>query len=465
MNIPEEFISEINSYNNNMFEGLVDSLTHTAPTTSVRANTLKHIYPPIAVPSIPWCEHGWYLQQREAFTFDPAMHQGLYYVQDASSMILYQIIHRLTADINEPLMFLDACAAPGGKTTAAIDALPIGSLVVANEYVPNRAVVLRENIIKWGYPNCIVAKGDTARIGKLSGLFDIIATDVPCSGEGMFRKEPDAVSQWSATLISECVRRQQEIIDNIWNALKPGGILIYSTCTFNRHENEDIVKLICQSYGAETIDMNFPDNWNISCGLDPKLHCYRFLPHKTNGEGLFVSVLRKPSDSQVSTIRAPKNKTPINDKIPDTILKTARQWLTNADNYKFSMTGDCVTAFPLKSASILNIITSHLDIIHAGIEIGIVKGKDLIPTQSLALSTALNTSSFPTCEIKYNTAISYLRREAINLENVPRGYILLTYKSHPLGFVKNLGNRANNLYPQEWRILSSYSPDIPPAIL
>lgn len=465
MNIPKEFISEIESYNAKSLDGLVEALADTDASVSVRANRSKQVSTPANVDHVPWCENGWYLPCREAFTFDPAMHQGLYYVQDASSMILSHIVSWLTKDADAPLRYLDACAAPGGKTTTAIDSLSCGSLVVANEYVPTRAAVLRENVIKWGYPGCVVSKGDTARIGRLSGFFDIIAADVPCSGEGMFRKEPDAVKQWSMGLVRECVERQREIVDNIWPSLAPGGFFIYSTCTFNRHEDEEMVQYIVDAYGAESVEVPMRNEWHIAEGVKTDLHCYRFLPNLIKGEGLFVAVLRKPTDADIALFKQKKAKPVAMPKLADQIVKTAKQWLLNSDDFEFNQKGDYIIAIPKALSRDIAVLTSVLDVIHYGVVVGEIKGKDLIPSQSLAMSVALNVDVFPMCEVDYATAIAYLRREAITLDDVPRGYVIVSYGGKPLGFVKNLGNRANNLYPQEWRILSSHLPENAPKVI
>ena len=464
MSLHPQFLSEIDTYQDPRLDGLVEALLTTSPSVSVRANQQKKIDVPQGVRRVKWCNEGWYLQQREAFTFDPAMHQGLYYVQDASSMILSHIIKQLVNDSDIPMTYLDACAAPGGKTTVAIDALPQNSLVVANEYVPGRAYVLAENVTKWGSPSIVVSRGDTIRFKKLKGFFDIIAADVPCSGEGMFRKDPEAVSQWTPSLVEECVTRQKEIVGNLWNALRPGGFMIYSTCTFNRHENEEMVDYIINEFGAESVGVEIPDEWNIQGGINTVHNCYRFMPHKVDGEGLFVAVLRKNSDeSSEFKIKPSKDKKSKVSSNPQ-ILNTVKNWVDGID-VKFLVENDEVVVFPLVWDERLSLLKSHLDIIKRGVSIATIKGKDVIPTQSLAISTILNSSVFPAFEVDYNMAISYLRREAIQLEDAPRGYVLLTYKNRPLGFVKNLGNRANNLYPQEWRILSTHLPDEIPQII
>ena len=454
--LPKAFIEELNGYNSAIFDGLFEALTSTQPSVSIRVNNHKKVSLPLSMSRVKWCENGAYLNSRELFTFDPAMHQGLYYVQDASSMIISYIIKQLTRGVDKPLCYLDACAAPGGKTTAAIDSLPTGSLVVANEYVPGRAMVLTENVIKWGYPSVIDSNSDTSKFKKLKSFFDIVATDVPCSGEGMFRKDPDAVAQWSPTLVKECVDRQKMILDNLWGSLRCGGYLIYSTCTFNRHENEDMVDYLVSEYGAETVDIDVIQNCGIEKGLLENLHTYRFMPHKVNGEGLFVAVLRKigGNDSGEKKIKDRRKNIEKTNKIDKKLFN----WVNNTE-LEFKNDKDSIVAIPKMWDKQIAELHSALNILHYGLPIATIKGKDIIPSHSLAMSTLLNVEAFPVVDIDYKQAISYLRRETLTLNDAPRGFVLLTYRLHPLGFVKNLGNRANNLYPQQWRILSTHVPD------
>jgi 16S rRNA C967 or C1407 C5-methylase (RsmB/RsmF family)/NOL1/NOP2/fmu family ribosome biogenesis protein len=453
MELPDKFIEYITKLNAEVLNGLCDTLANTAPSVSVRPNRLKGITAPEGARRVPWHDAGFYLAEREQFTFDPAMHQGLYYVQDASSMIVGTIVAKLTGD-GVAVRYLDACAAPGGKTTAAIDALPTGSLVVANEYVPQRAAILAENVMKWGYPRIVVTRGDTARYTKLPAFFDIIATDVPCSGEGMMRKDAEAVAQWSPALVEECAQRQRMIVDNLWGSLRTGGYLIYSTCTFNRIENEEMVDYIVNSLGGESVDMNL----DVDNGIDTPHHCYRFMPHHVDGEGLFVAVIRKTSEANARRYKPEKVKL----QAPP---REAQSWISGEFTVRVNADSS-VNAYPTDIKAEVEQLLGTLDVVSYSVEIGTIKGKDLIPAQGLALSTALNDSTFPAIDVDYPTAISYLRREAISLpEGTPRGYVLLRYNAHPLGFVKNLGNRANNLYPQNWRILSQFTPDAPPRVI
>lgn len=446
-------------------DGLTDELRSGNPSVAIRLNRTKvsgmHV---VSDDVVPWCPDGRYLRQREAFTFDPAFHQGLYYVQDPSSMIIGEVIRRITAGSDRPLCYLDACAAPGGKTTAAIDALPPESLVVANEFVPQRAAVLRDNLVKWGYPSVVVTQGDTARFRKLGGMFDIVAADVPCSGEGMMRKDDEAVRQWSPALVADCAALQREIVSNLWGALAPGGYFIYSTCTFNRSEDEENLQWMTDELSAEPVDMQFPQEWMIAPGLGSGIQCGRFLPHRLRGEGLFIGVMRKSGDSSGRR----REQRPVKAAKPDRNLAAAERWIRPEAGMILSADGDRIVALPQQWMSEISMFRKSLHCISAGVEVAVVKGKDLIPAHALAMSGILRGDAFPMAEVDYRTAVAYLRRETVAVPDgcdIAKGYVMLSYEGSPLGWVKHLGNRANNLYPQSLRILSTYLPDEAPQVV
>ncbi|MBR5436234.1 MAG: rRNA cytosine-C5-methyltransferase [Muribaculaceae bacterium] len=449
--LSKDFIALLKSYPTDIFNRIEGDLA-SRPTVAVRVNPLKGVDSLDAQKPVPWALNGFYLTERFPFTFDSAFHQGLYYVQDASSMIIGRIIKQITDD-GVPVTYLDACAAPGGKTTAAISALPSGSVVVANEYEPRRVAPLCENLMKWGYPSTIVTAGDTRQFRCLQGFFDIIAADVPCSGEGMMRKDEEAVEQWSRALVDSCAERQREIVDNLVDALRPGGYLIYSTCTFNRVENEEIVDYICSHHGFESVEINVPLGCGIDDAIDSPHYCRRFIPGRVCGEGLFIALLKKPGEPKAEK---PQKTKPQSKKNADKGLTA----LLNGD-FDFSTDkNDIIHAFPSESALILAAVEKATKVVTYGVEIGQRKGKDVVYLQGLAMSAALNGDAFPQIDIDISTAVSYLQRNTLTLpDNAPRGIVLLRFGGHPLGFVKNLGNRANNLYPQSMRILSQHLPD------
>ena len=455
MALPQQFIDMIArlAQSEPRVDGLIEALESTAPSVSVRFNRTKCPDLPSTTAGVAttrpveWCRAGRYLSTRPVFTLDPALHQGLYYVQDASSMFISHVIGQITDGATSPLAYLDACAAPGGKTTAAIDALPTGSFVAANEWDYRRAEILRENIMKWGYPSDAVTRGDTKRYGKLRDTFDIIAADVPCSGEGMMRKDAEAVCQWTPALVEQCAARQREIVDNLWPALKSGGYFIYSTCTFNRSENEEIVQYITDNYDAESVAIGTDAFPGILPGIDTSNHCYRFMPHRIEGEGLFMAVLRKKGEPVAA--RRDKSRPTKPAKLPFRLP----EWMPG--NLTPLLVDDTLYGIVTEWKPLVDKLMSTADVLMPGVEIATVRGRDLIPSQGLAMLAGYRHEVVPTVEVDRDAALTYLRRDAITLpDNTPRGHILLTHGGHPLGWVKNLGNRTNNLYPAPWRILS-----------
>lgn len=419
MTLPDGFINQMRSLLGEEADNFICAMEQ-SPVTSIRLNRRKPaaVFP--GAKPVKWCRCGFYLAERPVFTLDPLLHAGAYYVQDASSMIYHEVVSRLSAHLQElagsgspiPLSLLDMCAAPGGKTTAMIDALPDGSRIVANEYVAKRAGILRENIAKWGYPDVVVTNNDSSAFAGNRDSFDIVAVDAPCSGEGMMRKEPAAIQQWSPELIENCASLQKEILSNAVETVKPGGFLIYSTCTFNRKENEENAQFIATQLGLEPVDMDFPEDWGIPRGICTDLPVYRFMPHKTEGEGLFLSVFRKPGEWSQSGIHKKENSADTRKK---TIMKYGK---------------------PHKS---------------------VAKSKNIsgeVPEIEKVLSIDFDRTSYPEADVSLQQAVAYLRREAIVLPpGTPKGLVTITYKGLPLGMAKNIGSRANNLYPKNWRIL------------
>lgn len=526
-NLPSEFIERTRQL---MGEAECNALCRALQAdepVSIRTNTGKNAPAPPQTHPVPWTDNGFYLNRRPAFTFDPLFHAGFYYVQEAASMFIAQAVRRY---VNRPVVMLDLCAAPGGKSTLVRNCLPQGSLLVANEVMRARSQVLAENLIKWGNPEVIVTNNDPADFSRLEERFDVILTDVPCSGEGMFRKDDRAISEWSSEGVELCWKRQRRIVADIWPCLKQGGILIYSTCTFNREENEDNVAWIASTLGAEVLPVDTETEWGITGNLTGEdFPVYRFLPHHTSGEGLFVAVLRKKPDSEAGNFCFIGENTrreeadgchagnggewfadgisPSGDSeeekpasvysrrtIAETIYTDAERrgrkaegfrkggkgkamqkgskvsgvsfpketeaWIQHAGNFSFRMEDTLAIAIPADYAGFYDELKESLRILHAGITLAELKGKDWMPSHTLAMSTVLCKDAFPQTDLTLAQALSYLRREAIILDSsVPKGYVLVTYRHVPLGFVKNLGNRANNLYPQEWRIRSGYTPE------
>lgn len=454
MALPKEFINILGE----ILEAdervrLLDAL-QTEPQVSIRFNPLIPDAESLALQSlecsadgrVPWAGNAVYLDHRPQFTLDPLIHMGCYYVQEASSMFLEQAVRKC---MSGPVKALDLCAAPGGKSTLLASLLPEGSLLVSNEIQRGRAQILAENMTKWGRTGVMVTCNTPKQIGQSNLMFDLIAVDAPCSGEGMFRKDEGAVTDWSLQNVQMCAARQRQIIEDVWPALKPGGYLIYSTCTFNRHEDEDNVQWIIEQFGAEAIKIDTNPEWNIKASLtQDNLPVYHFMQHLTRGEGFFLCLLRKPDGAFREIPQKPFKADP-------TVPAECRKWLN--DGYEFYVKGDSIYALPAPLASDMNQVNKELYALIPGIEVAVRKGHDWVPAHALAMSDALNTEAFNKVDITRKQALEYLHCDALRLEDAPRGIVLLTYKDIPLGFAKNLGNRANNMYPQEWRIRISIS--------
>ncbi|MBR4810187.1 MAG: rRNA cytosine-C5-methyltransferase [Bacteroidaceae bacterium] len=397
---------------------------------------------------VPWMDGAVYLDHRPQFTMDPLLHQGGYYVQEASSMFLAEAIRKC---VSGPVHALDLCAAPGGKSTLLAQLLPEGSLLISNEIQRSRAQILAENMIKWGREGVMVTCNTPKQIGESSLMFDVIEVDAPCSGEGMFRKDEVAVRDWSLKNVDMCAARQREIIEDIWPALKPGGYLIYSTCTFNRYEDEDNVRWIMDRFGAQPVELAPDPEWNITgCLTEDTLPVYHFMQHRTRGEGFFLCLLRKPEGAlgvlKCKSFKADSSKVP----------SECRSWLKNG-GYEFFIKNESIYALPSGQADDMWQAGQDLYALVPGIEVAVMKGRDWVPAHGLAMNNALNRAAFNCVEVTRQQALAYLHCDALRLEDAPRGIVLLTYKDIPLGFAKNIGNRANNMYPQEWRIRNAIS--------
>lgn len=389
---------------------------------------------------VKWCEYGRYLFERPKFTYDPMFHAGAYYVQEASSMFVWQALEQL---VSKDAVVLDMCAAPGGKSTVIAQYLSEEGWLVSNEYVPQRAHVLVENIQKWGTSNTLVTNNAPRHFEKLKSRFDAILVDAPCSGEGMFRKDERAREEWSEANVDMCVERQREILESAWKVLSPGGVLIYSTCTFNRHENEEQVQWLIDEMDAEYMPLNIEDDWMIT----ETERGYRFMPHKTKGEGLFLAVVRKVGEKvgELKEKGGKKQKEQKGGKKIDVAVPLVGEYVVMESDGRYY-------AVQKNRVALVEDCRKCLNVLSFGVHIYEQKGKDLIPQAALALSKVYKRGNYPEAELTYEEAISFLRKEAIVLAEAPRGFVLVTYNGLPLGWVKNIGNRCNNLYPEFWRI-------------
>ena len=415
------------------------------PITSIRLNDkLDCLSFEADTEEVPWHEDGYYLSERPQFTLDPLFHAGCYYVQEASSMFVGEVLNQY---VKKDSIVLDLCAAPGGKSTLISQYLGSEGLLISNEVVRQRVFVLSENIQKWGNGNTVVTHNPAADFGnKLPELFDCILVDAPCSGEGMFRKDAGAIAEWSMKNVQECAERQCDILDDVWDALKPGGILIYSTCTYNYEENEKNANWIAQELGAEILPIQYNPLWGITEGKPG----YHFYPHKTKGEGFYICALRKKGvPTGAFRIPKPKNTTPETMGEFKNIMRT---WLKHPDQWTIRLQDRFMVAYLAKFKQLIEYINTQFICISTGFGIGELRGKTVVPQHALAMLKDLNINAFNRVELSLEQALDYLRNEAISLPNAAPGILLVTHENVPLGFVKNVGNHCNNLYPKEWRI-------------
>ena len=406
---------------------------------SVRVNPFKSVSKFDSQEHIPWAKNGRYLPERISFTFDPLFHAGCYYVQEASSMFLEQVFNAV-AGSSKGIRVLDACAAPGGKSTHILSLLDQQSLLVSNEVIPSRNKILSQNLSKWGCSNVVVTQNEPEKFSALKGFFDVIIVDAPCSGEGLFRKDPEACNEWSPDSVNICTRRQHQILDDLYPALKEGGYIIYSTCTYEESENEEQVARMISTYGMELVDLPLFNNEMVksSGGL-------RFYPHRIKGEGFFISALRKCEAEEEVKKRTKNSGKKETAKFPEGLLNNQTRFIPYSHE-------DELYAFPEEHFASITLIQDHLFVRKAGVHVGTTKGKDFIPSQELALSIDVHPE-VKRVNLEEPDAITYLQCGALQLPFSEKGWMLVTYEHFPLGWIKALGNRVNNYYPREWRIL------------
>ena len=413
---------------------------------------------------VPWTSGTYYLAERPNFAQQPLFNAGLYYVQDPSCTYLESVWRTLygTSAANSspqaPKRVLDLCAAPGGKSTHLANLMNERGLLVSNEVISSRAATLAENMAKWGVANSVVTNSDPSAFSKLQNLFDLILVDAPCSGEGMFRKNPDAIGEWSLNNVKLCAQRQRRILNDIWPALRQGGYLIYSTCTFNHLENADNVQYIVEELGAEVIPLALQE-WELlrSCGVEAVGEGqaaslgYQFLPGLARGEGQFFAILRKRAAEEAASGRDAEGAC-----APERELRWHKE-----------IKGDLLKLLPEQLVPEIKLFSKHLKIVSSGRAVATMLaskrgGVALVPHADLALSLHIGTIldylwenykfKVERVELPLEQIQAFLAKEPLLLPDAPTGYLLLTYKGAGVGFVKNLGNRCNSLLPNARRI-------------
>ena len=454
--LPEKLITSllnIKGFNKETFEKIHASGQQI---TSIRVNPAKesmvngewsigdriHHSPFTIHHKIPWTQYGYYLDSRPSFTFDPLFHAGCYYVQEASSMFLEQALKQ-TVDLSKPLKILDLCASPGGKSTHIQSLISKDSLLVSNEVIRSRANVLKDNIIKWGCENGMVTNNDPKDFARLENYFDVIVVDAPCSGSGLFRRDMDAINEWSEQNVQLCSHRQQRILADVWPALKKDGILIYATCSYSKQEDEDIVKWITENLSVAPCPLTMDEDW----GIIESGGGYRFWPDKVKGEGFFIACVQK-KDGETGT-PAKKKKNP--EKVTGKEMEIIEKWVKK-EGSSFIKHLNTVYAWPEQHSSDFNLLLEQLRVIYSGTLIGELMRDKLVPDHALAMCKII-TDTIQRAELDLNQSIQYLQRKELKTFLKEKGWQLVTYQGHPLGWINALPNRINNYYPKELRIL------------
>lgn len=418
---------------------------------SVRVNPYKRMDgSPFVGKPVLWSESGLMLEDRPSFTFDPYFHAGAYYVQDSSSMFVGYVFRKILEERfsggGKVLKVLDLCASPGGKTTDLAASLRqfCGDdfLLVSNEVMKQRTTVLAGNVAVWGDPNVVVTCDDPSHFAGLEGFFDIILADVPCSGEGMFRKNEEAVSLWSEQNVALCAARQRRIVADVWPALSEGGVLIYSTCTFNRYENDDNIRWIESGLGAESVLPEAPYPGILKTGKG-----FSLVPGHVDGEGQYCSAVARTSSSGHSGGQRPaRQKSAVGKSLAGKICGMFCSEMAVEEK------GGLLKAVPAVIYPLVRQLSGVLHIVSSGCAAGTFKGDVFVPDADLAMSVMFSGGGFPAADLDMKTAVSYLQGNPIVLDDMEKGYVSVRYGGLPLGFVKNLGTRCNNLYPQSRRI-------------
>ncbi len=418
---------------------------HDAPTpVSIRLHPSKWTGKPSLAP-VPWASNAFYTNGRPSFTFDPLFHAGVYYVQEASSMFLERAVKACGFE-GKDILALDLCAAPGGKSTHLLSILGKDAVLVSNEVIRPRAKVLCDNITKWGMPNVCVTGSDTALFLGLPDYFDLVVVDAPCSGEGLFRKDLDAMQHWSEEAVSHCAARQANILEHAWATLRPGGCLVYSTCTYNRLENEENMQRLIE-LGGTSISIPIDSSWGVTEVCGENFCAYRFMPHLTLGEGFFISVVRKPESGQ--TFR------PSHGKLSLKVSTNAETqgWISPIELQHLDVVAhnDKLLAMTQRMSALLPGIIQHVYPLQIGVEVATVKNGVNTPSHALAASVIVNVDAFPIIDTSLQEAVQYLRGNPVAGTGA-KGWGIVSYNGQNLGFAKGAGNRWNNHYPTPLRI-------------
>lgn len=432
---------------------LLAALSSAPQPTSIRLNPHKQGVG-LRGREVPWCPWGYYLEERPSFTRDGHFQRGGYYVQEASSMFVGHLLSQaLGGEVPEGLRLLDMCAAPGGKSTLYSSIVGTRGVVVANEVIRQRALTLSDNIMRWGVGNTVVTSNDPEHFAtSLEGWFDVVAVDAPCSGEGMFRKSEEARDNWSLDNVRLCAARQRRIMAEAWAALRPGGIFIYSTCTFNRAENEENMEWLSEEFGCSHIAIDCPEEWGVTRTRAAEAECFHFYPHRTEGEGLFAAIVLKPGDAPARR-KAPKARKNPFSEVDRKVAPQLASYLSTDHEWHLAAIGESIYAYPKALWADMRTVAEQMSVLFSGVKVGELYGKKFKPDHSLALSAWLSRGVFPEVELTEEDMLRYFRREELAaVAELKEGVNLLLWQGEPVGFTKRIGARTNTLLPKELRI-------------
>jgi 16S rRNA C967 or C1407 C5-methylase (RsmB/RsmF family)/NOL1/NOP2/fmu family ribosome biogenesis protein len=450
MKIPPQIITHLQENFKIDISAFTESHNKTIP-VSVRLNPLKPACSFSFANQVPWTNNAHYLHERPIFTNDPLFHAGCYYVQEASSMFVEQAMKQ-SVDLTKQLFVLDACAAPGGKSTLLASLLNEESLLVSNEVISTRVPSLVHNMAKWGTANSVVSNNDPKDFSRLPDFFDVMVVDAPCSGSGLFRKQEDAIEHWSEENVNHCSLRQQRILHDLLPSLKQDGVLIYSTCSYSKEENENMCDYLCSQFSVESIQIKISTEWGITetQSDEHKAFGYRFFPHLMQGEGFFLACFKKTVSPSIVGDRVQKSKK-VYEKLTKDEESAVKQFIKGQNFELINHEGE-VIGFREEISWQIKTLLSALKIKKMPLHVGQLKGKDFVPHAYSAYFTFLN-QKITKIDVDLETALKYLRKQNFIPEEETKGFTLLTYKNFGIGWMKNLGNRVNNYYPAEWRIL------------
>ncbi len=421
------------------------------PAVALRPNRSKSTPLPAHWPAdpVPWHPTARLLAQRPVFTLEPAFHAGGWYVQEAASMA----VARYLPTSEDPLLILDLCAAPGGKATLLLDAAPSGSVVVANEAIRGRVGSLSETAVRWGNPYLIVTHNDPQDFAPLAGCFDAVFVDAPCSGEGLWRRRPQGVADYSPEQIAHCAARQSRILAAALPLVRAGGVLVYSTCTWAEAENETQIAALVRGSGGGLAPLPQPElaayGWVATEAAG--FPCYRAYPHRVAGEGLFVAGVQVLEAATGRVLRSAQRSAAAIGKPPAELAV-----FRGADGQLIEKSGSWHWQ-PREVVRWLEAYGSALRVVQAGLALGQVKGRDFVPDHAWALAASL-PQHFPSLELEREQALLFLKKEPVegsflNLNKEKKDFYRVRYAGLGLGWIKYLGQRSNNLLPKGWRIL------------